>query len=457
MNSKKPAGLLAALICGSLLVAACSDSKKDTSSSTSTGDTTAVTTADSSVATTEAAPSAWAVDTSNCVDAAAATAPITGEIHIGSVMPLTGPTSADEAFAPVKDGWLAYMKYANDNKLLGDIKIVPTIEDDQYDANQTPGAVSKQLDAGAQVFSGIIGSPNNLAVRQTLNDECVPQLNNLTGLPAWGSDVAKFPWTTGEMVPYTTETRVYMESLKSQFPNGATVALFYVKSDFGQAYADTIKAEGKDYGLTIVEEQTVDPAGPPPADQVTSIAAAKPDAILAVPLGAGCISFLGALADKKAQTPGWDPKVYLTNACASALILGIAKANANGIYTSANFLDVTDPANAAVPAVKTYVDFMKAEGKEASITTGTAGWVAAEITVAEIKAAMDSPDGLSRASIINAVRALNYTPDLARTGVVFKLNGVTDGYQAESLQVVQWDATTKLFTNIGEMVTKFES
>ncbi|MEI8241335.1 MAG: ABC transporter substrate-binding protein, partial [Actinomycetota bacterium] len=340
---------------------------------------------------------------------------------------------------------------------LGDIKIVPTIEDDQYDANQTPGAVSKQLDAGAQVFSGIIGSPNNLAVRQTLNDECVPQLNNLTGLPAWGSDVAKFPWTTGEMVPYTTETRVYMESLKSQFPNDATVALFYVKSDFGQAYADTIKAEGKDYGLTIVEEQTVDPAGPPPADQVTSIAAAKPDAILAVPLGAGCISFLGALADKKAQTPGWDPKVYLTNTCASALIRGIAKANANGIYTSANFLDVTDPANAAVPAVKTYVDFMKAEGKEASITTGTAGWVAAEITVAEIKAAMDSPDGLSRASIINAVRALNYTPDLARTGVVFKLNGVTDGYQAESLQVVQWDATTKLFTNIGEMVTKFES
>ncbi|MEI7548199.1 MAG: ABC transporter substrate-binding protein [Actinomycetota bacterium] len=371
-------------------------------------------------------------------------------------MPLTGPTSADEAFAPVKDGWLAYMQYANEQGLLGNLKIVASIEDDQYDPTQTPGAVSKQLGAGVQVFSGILGSPNNLAVRDTLNQECIPQLNNLTGLPAWGTDVKDFPWTTGERVPYTVETRVYMQSLKENFPSGVKVGLFYVKTDFGQTYADTLKAEGKSYGITVVSEQTVAPDGAPPVDQVTSLAAAKPDAIVAVPLGAGCITFLKALADKKAQTPGWDPKVYVTNTCASALILAVAGATADGILTSANYLDVSDPVNANNTSVKAYLAYMAKLGKSDSVTTATAGWAVAEYTVAIIKHAQDMGP-LTRASIIDAARNMVYTPTLARAGVVFKMNGTTDPFVAESLQVVKWNATTKLFTDIGKLITQFES
>ena len=67
---------------------------------------------------------------------------------------------AAAAFAPVKDGFLAYMDYANSKGLLGDVKIEATIEDDQYNKDLTPGAISKQIDAGVQVFAGIIGSPD---------------------------------------------------------------------------------------------------------------------------------------------------------------------------------------------------------------------------------------------------------------------------------------------------------
>ena len=38
-----------------------------------------------------------------------------------------------------------------------------------------------------------------------------------------------------------------------------------------------------------------------------------------------------------------------------------------------------------------------------------------------------------------------------------KMNGVEDQFLAESLQVVQYDAETKLFTDIGELITDFES
>ena len=465
---RKTARLVAAFTVGALLVAACSDDKKtdsttasttaDTAVDTTTGDTPADTTGDTAADTTEpAAPSGWAVNTDDCIDPAAAEAPIEGTIKIGSVMPLTGESSADEAFAPVKDGWLAYMDYANETGILGDLKIEASVEDDQYSKDLTPGAVSKELDAGVQLFSGIIGSPNNLAVRDTLNEECVPQLNSLTGSPAWGQ-VADYPWTTGELVPYGTESKIYATQIAQQYPEGATVALFYLNSEFGQVYADAFKELAADYGLDIVDEQTIEAGdNAPPVAQITSIADKAPDVIMAVPLGVGCVTFLGELASKKAQTPGWTPATFITNTCASSLILAAAGPAADGIYTSGNLIDVTDPANAAIPAVKDYVDFMTAAGKEAIITTATAGWVTAEVSVAIIKQAQASPEGLSRASIINAARNFTYTPSLARDGVVFKSMGEEDPFLAESLQVLQYNAAAATFTNIGDLISQFES
>jgi len=64
---------------------------------------------------------------------------------------------------------------------------------------------------------------------------------------------------------------------------------------------------------------------------------------LAAPIGAGCVTFLNELASGKAQNAGWEPLTYVTNTCASNLILGAAGANADGLITSNNLLDVTDP------------------------------------------------------------------------------------------------------------------
>ena len=50
---------------------------------------------------------------------------------------------------------------------------------------QTAGVVDESINDGVDIFSGIIGSPDNLAVRDKLNHECIPQLAALTGSPAW--------------------------------------------------------------------------------------------------------------------------------------------------------------------------------------------------------------------------------------------------------------------------------
>lgn len=460
MMRRSSARLLAAVAAGTLLIAACSSSKSTgsgpTPADTAGATTTANSTTDTAGSDTTGAAPAWAVNTDDCTDPTAANAKITGTIKVGSVMPLTGGAAA-AAFAPVKVGFEAYMDYANSKGMLGDVKIATTVEDDQYSKDLTPGAVSKLIDSGVNIVAGIIGTPDNLAVRQTLNDACIPQMNALTGSPHWG-EVADFPWTTGVLVPYDTESKIYAAQLKELFPNGAKVALFYVDSEFGTAYATAFKSLAAANNLTIVDEETIGAEDQTlPAAQVTNIAAKKPDVVMAVPLGVGCVTFLAQLAIAKAQNAGWSPTTFITNTCASSLILGLAGAAADGLYTSGNLIDVGNPANASLPKVKEYLDYMAGIGKTGVATTAAAGWTTAEVTVAMLKQAQASPDGLTRASIINAARNFTFTPMLARAGIVDKMNGEKDPFLSESLQVLQYKAGKPgTFTDVGKLITQFE-
>ena len=148
--------------------------------------------------------------------------------------------------------------------------------------------------------------------------------------------------------------------------------------------------------------------------------------------------------------------MFITNTCASLLILRAAGFAADGLYTSRDLLDIGDPEVQAQPAVAEYVDFMTGLGKADLVTTAAAGWTTGEVTVAILNQAATSPDGLTRASIINAARNFEITPSLAG-GVVDRSQGEDDPYLAESLQVVQFDADTATFADIGTLVTEFES
>jgi ABC-type branched-subunit amino acid transport system substrate-binding protein len=404
-------------------------------------------------ATTEA-PAGFQVDTSKCSDADAVTAPIEGTVKIGTVLPLSGTPAI--AFKPVADGMKLYYDYANANNLLPGYKIELTIEDDQYNPTLTSPAVEKLIDqTGVNMFSGIIGSPNNLAVRDLLNGDCYPQLNALTGYPGWG-DYGNYPWTTGALVPYNDETQIYADAMKTLFPNGAKVALFYVNSEFGQAYADTFKKIAGDYNFEIVDEQTIEAEDSnPPTSQVTSIASKKPDVILAVPLGLQCPAFLKEVTNAEAANAGWTPAIFQTNTCASKLFLGLAGEASDGLYTSNNGVDVNDPKNASVPAVKAFLDQVKAAGVEGDPGVVSAGWSVAESTVEVLKQAAASADGLTRKSILEAARNEDFVPSLFREGLRVKTSP-TDGYPVESLQVLQWQNATQTFKEIGEPITTYE-
>jgi branched-chain amino acid transport system substrate-binding protein len=451
---------------GSIAVAACGGGGNGTSTSGTTvtntkapaAETTvggaATTVAQSTAATAApAAATGWKVDTSKCADPTRADKPLGTTIKIGAAMPLSGGPAA--AFGPAKDGFQLYLNYANDKGLLPGYTLTPDIRDDQYDATQTPGVVTSLIDDGVDLFSAIIGTPNNLAVRDTINQECIPQLLALTGSPSWGQ-VAEYPWTTGALVPYNVEASVYATKLSELQPK-AKVALYYINNEFGTAYIDAFKKKAAELGFEIVDEQTVEAGvNDPPTIQVGSIASKKPDAIVAIPLGLQCPAFLKELENAKAQNADWAPPVFVTNTCASKLFFGLAGTGAEGVYTSANLLDPNDPKNAGVPAMKTFLDAYAAAGLAGDPGVTGAGWNAGEATVNILKAALDSGT-LSRTSIINAARNLTYTPSLARPSVQYKMSGDKDPYAFQTLQVLQWSAAAGTFAEIGEPITSFES
>jgi len=433
-----------------LVVAACSDDDKTTSTGGGASGSASATDGGGG------GGGAYTVDTSDCPEGVNDT--ITGTVKIGSTMPLSGGAAA-AAFAPVAAGLRNFITDANAKQLVPGVTLELTIEDDQFNPTLTTPAVEKLLDqTGVHLLTGMIGTANGLAVRDTLNRDCHPQLFNNSGDPRWGQ-AADFPWSTGILAPYNTETAIYVEDIKTKFPDGTTAAVFNVNSDFGQDYKDTFEELAPDAKIDIVDTQTIEGTETsPPVSQVTSIASKKPEVILAVPLGAQCPAFLTEVANAKATTPGWNPRIYITATCASTLLLALAGDAADGIITVVTGIDVQDPKNESVPTVVDYKKVMTDAGfpADGDFATAAAGWTVGEVTVEVLKKAAASPDGLTRASIMNAARNFTYHPSLVREGITFTTTGETDPYLNEVQQVVQYNASTKTYTEQGGLITDFE-
>jgi branched-chain amino acid transport system substrate-binding protein len=392
----------------------------------------------------------FAVDVSTCEDPDAATAVIEDTIKIGTSIPLSGGPAV--LFAPFGEGQQAYIDYYNAE--FGGVngqELELIVKDDQYTADLTVSNIEELVfDEEVDLIAGVIGSPNNLAIQEDLNAQCIPQLNASTGAPNWG-DVGNNPWTTGLLVPYAVESQVWAATAAEQ---GATTAgLFYVNNEFGQAYAEAFTAAAEAEGIEIVAEETIEAADSgAPSGQVTNLVAAAPDTILAVPLGAQCIAFMTEIGNQKAANPDFAPSIYQTATCANPIFYGaVANGGSDGIYTSANLKDVNNPDLASDEGVQAYLAAFAATGSDADPGgIAAAGWESMEVTVKAIQVAADAGN-LSREGIINAARNINYSSPLLLDGLTYSMNA-DDGYMSEGTQLETWSDADKGFVRQGEVL-----
>jgi branched-chain amino acid transport system substrate-binding protein len=394
----------------------------------------------------------FVIDTEACDDPDAATAPIE-TLKIGTSIPLSGGPAV--VFAPFGAGQQAFIDHYNEtNGGLNGTPIELVIKDDQYTADLTKANVDELVfDDEVTILSGIIGSPNNLAVQADMNAQCIPQLWASTGAPDWGN-IDEYPWTTGLLVPYAIESRAWADFVASDLGEGSTVALFYVNNEFGQAYLEAFNEIAAENGIEVVAEETIDPADSgAPSGQMTNLVQADPDAILAVPLGAQCIAFMTELGNAKAANPDFDPAVYQTATCANPLFFqATTNGGADGVYTSTNVKFVDRPEYADDPDVQEYIEAMTTYAPDTNPAdlVGLAGWLSMALAVHNAEEAIANGD-YTRAGIMNAARNIDWVSPLALPGLVGQMNA-EDAFYAEGTGLVQWSDAEAAFVPVGDVV-----
>ena len=410
-------------------------------------DTTAAaadTTAPASDTTEAAAPSGWEVDTEDCPDTA--TEPITDTIKVGISVPLSGSVAV--AFAPVADGAKAYVDYLNANGGINGQQVELIVKDDQYDPTITATNTDELIDSdGINLMSGTIGTANNLAIQETMNEECIPQLFANTGALDWG-DVENYPWTTGLLPTYEVEAKVHAAKIQEDFPEGAQVAYFSVNNEFGQANVDAFNRAIEGTNIEIVSEETIegDPTASP-SGQIANMKASGANVLIAIPLGGQCIGFKTEMANA-----GFAPELWFeTSTCANPnLFYSTVGPAAEGVMTTGVFKNFEDPQFVDDEDVVLFVQESQKIKADIDPYFAAVGWTLMDATADVLTSAAEAPDGLTPASIINAARSQNYHPALVVDGIDFVMNGADDPYGLETVLLQAFSTADDLFHPVGE-------
>jgi branched-chain amino acid transport system substrate-binding protein len=387
------------------------------------------------------------IDTSACPSGGETTGVSGNTITIGTSVAQSGTYAP---FSAILDGEQAYIDYTNANggvTVAGkkyQIKLVA--KDDAYVASKTVTNVQSLL-TDEHVFGllNVVGTKNNLAIRDLVNRECVPDLFAASGATQWGNH--QFPWLIGsELVPYPLEVKRFVDYLKETKPD-ATIAVLKADDDFGQSYADTLTQLVKGTKLKVVKTEQYDSTGAEVATQVNNLAATKADVFF---LGATLLACPAALS--AASSAGWHPIIYMSGTCVSKVLFSIAGPAANGVFSVTPLLDPADPKNANDPAMKLYKTEVAKYKPKADLLDGIVGygWTTGALFVKTLESAKE----LTRSSVMEAARTLHDVSGVGLEIPAAKWNtSADDWFVGETFQFVKYDQAQGHTDPIGPLTT----
>ena len=131
----------------------------------------------------------------------------TRSIKLGGSYPFSGPASA---YASIASGAKARFEAENAKGGVDGRKIEFITLDDGYEP-QRAVTNARRLVEQEKVFAlfNTLGTPNNLAIWDYVNQRKVPHLYVATGASAWGADVKAHPYTIGWQPDYVSEAKAY--------------------------------------------------------------------------------------------------------------------------------------------------------------------------------------------------------------------------------------------------------
>jgi len=387
------------------------------------------------------------IDTSNCPGNE--TAGIDGDtVTLASSFPQSGLTAA---FSQISKGYKAYFDSVN---AAGGVKVgakkykIKVIDkDDTYQPAKTTQNINELVGAdGSKAFAvfNVVGTANNIAIRDSLGANCVPNVFTATGSPVWGNP--EFPWTIGStLAPYSLEGVAFARHLKKVQPK-AKVAMLVQNDDFGKAYEEGFKAAIKGSDITVTEVKKYEPGSADVQSQVTSLKASGADAFFD---GATLLACPNAL--KAAKDAGWNVTTFVSGTCISKTLMGIAGQNADKVFATTNVKDPLNPAFKDDEAMKKYRSLLKEFGaKDVDPDNGIVayGYTQAALLVEVMKGL----DELTRPALMDALHSMkNVKGGLLIDGVEVNTSK-DDPYMAENLQLIQYNAANAYFENVGKVI-----
>ena len=370
------------------------------------------------------------VDTADCPSDWSNTAGLEGPITIAQSLPQSGQLAA---FGAIGEGMQAYFDHVNETDPIDGKDVELILRDDAYDPARTQSNVEDIIETeDVAAFFEIIGTPNNAAVRPILNDECIPQLFNSTGFPAWG-DPVNFPWTIGGLLPYNTEADIWCQHIVEELGEGATVAGLFMNNDFGAVYQDSMESCE---GIDLVENLTHEATAADISNELTTLSATNADAFVLGSTAAFCPQAMAGVA----QSP-WQPLTLISNTCSSiASFFAPVDPAGDGVRMVGYTKEVSDDAFADDPAVQEARQILEDAGIDPDSGSAPTGVTFALSLEHLLREAAAMPGGLTRTNLMSAAWNLDFRNELTREGVQAVTDGENDAYAFESGYIVEYQA-----------------
>ena len=363
------------------------------------------------------------------------------EIKIGQTMPYSGPASA---YGVIGRTEAAFFKMINEQGGINGRKINLISLDDAYSPPKTVEQVRRLVEDEKVAFTfQTLGTAPNLAIRQYLNDNKVPQLFVSTGAAVF-SDPEHFPWTIGYNPNYQTEAHIYAKDILKTKPDGK-IAVLYQNDGFGKDYLIGLKAELGDHAGMIVKEASYETSEPTVDSQVVTLQGSGADIFII-----GATPKFAAQAIRKSADLGWEATRYLSNVSPSiATVLkpaGLEKSK--GLITAYYGKDPTDARWKDAPDLKAWQAFCDKYMSQKEFVDANATYAfAAASTMAQVL--KQCGNDLSRENVMKQAASIkDFEPPMVLPGM--KINtSPTNFSPIRQMQLAKFDgASWQLFGDL---------
>ena len=356
-------------------------------------------------------------------------------IKIGATYPLSGNASAYAVISQALDACFADI---NDNGGIemadGKTRTVEfIIKDDGYlAANAVANAQALVEQDEVFMILNPLGTGNNVAIRQYMNEQEVPQAFVASGASAWGAHHEEFPWTLGWQPSYPTESSIYAAFLMDEFPDGATVAVLYQNDEYGEDYLDAFETAIEGSDIEIVARESYESTDPTVSSQMLNLAQSGADIFFNITTPTAAVQAVRAVGESN-----WEP-LHLLNSVSNSKV-GVLQAagleNAVDIYTTLYLKDPSDEQWADDEGMQAYFESVEEYGDFEPLNGfGAFGYSICETATTVLR---DMPQP-TRESFMETARNMEHELPLGLPGVSVK-TGEGDFFPIEAMQIAQFD------------------